>query len=194
MKNLRKPFPESARVAFTNSTGATLAAGSVVDLGWAFGVVVNDVTNGAEGLAETQGKFRLPKVDATAMARGDGVGWDGAEDEVVTAASGRPLGVVAEAAASDDTHVMVLLNVDPECYRGVVVGNAASAGLEVDLGFGAIPAGPVVVQSFSISGQVRTARTLTSLTYGTGGDAGKVTIITSAGAASDVHHIIAYRH
>jgi len=190
MKNLRKAFPQSTRVKFTNSTGSTITSGSVVDLGWTYGVTVNDVLDGNEGLVETRGKFQLPKVAATAFTAGQAVGWDGSE--VVVAGGGRPIGVVVEDAASSDATIMVALNESAEFFAGKVVGDA-SGGLEVDLGFGKIPAGVVIVQSSAVSGEARTLRPLTSWTALTGGDAGKISIVTSAGAATDEHHIYATR-
>jgi hypothetical protein len=106
------------------------------------------------------------------------------------AAKGNYLGLAAVAAVNPDTVVAVNINVPQPVSMVVATGNASGGGLLVDTGLGATPTGMVIVQSRDTTGA---PRTMSSLTWGSGGNLGKVTIVTSAGASSDTHHIIAVK-
>ena len=190
MRALRKGFPESERVQFLNSSGSTITSDEFVDLGGlGWGIAITDVLDGNTGVATRRGHMWLPKVAAVAFVAGQAVGWDGTNKEVIAATGGKPIGAVVTAALAADTKIMVDLNQPAESYRNQGGGSAA-AGLQVDLGFGVVPTGPVIVQSTTSAG---VPRAFTSVTLDTAGDAGKITITTTAGAADDIHHIIAHR-
>lgn len=189
MKTLVKALPHSTRRSSVNTTGSTIPSGTLVDLGDVWGVAVNDVADTQAGEFETRGWVRVVKTTGFTAARGQGIGWDAATSKAVLLSLGKPLGVAVKPAATADLVMIVDLNADPEVYRAQVVGDAV-AGLEIDLGFGAVPTGPVMVISRTTAG---VERVVTSVVLETAGDAGKITITTTAGAASDVHHVIAYR-
>lgn len=76
----------------TFTAGADYSSGDVVVLGNMLGVVVADVANGGTGVANVEGVFNLPKLDAAVIAQGEAVAWDvsaGAiDDGSITPAAG----------------------------------------------------------------------------------------------------------
>lgn len=110
-------------VEFT--AGADYSAGDGVVIGTVFGVVVNDVANGAKGLAKLTGVFRLPKAASQPWTVGAAIHWSAGSKACTTSAVGnRLIGFAVEAVGSGagETLGVVRLN-------GIAgVGNAVAVG------------------------------------------------------------------
>lgn len=107
-----KNFIQSGhRLTFT--AAADLTSGSVLVIGDYIGVVSYDVLTGEEGELSLTGVVSIPKVAATALAQGDTVYWDIADDEVNEDNLNPVAGTVHKAALAADTHVEVLLKHGP---------------------------------------------------------------------------------
>lgn len=116
-------------------SGADVALGQVVLLTDHIGIAIRPIEDGELGSLATAGKWRMHKVTELAIVQGDTVYWDldgvPAEDsgstagaistnpEVTITAGGAVAGVAAEAAALDDTHVVVELQI------GTLLGDTA---------------------------------------------------------------------
>jgi len=185
-------FPDSLVIDFTNSTGATITAWSLTRFGTMFGINLADIPNGKIGSMHLGGQFKVTKASGSGVtfALGQAVYWDTANKTALSTPNGNYLGLAAVAAVNPDTVVAVNINVPQPVSMVVATGNASGGGLLVDTGLGATPTGMVIVQSRDTTGA---PRTMSSLTWGSGGNLGKVTIVTSAGASSDTHHIIAVK-
>lgn len=109
MKNYVQP---GKVIPFT--AAANHAAGAVVRIGQILGVVKDDVLNGAEGLAEIEGVFTVPKVSGAVIAIGESLTWDASaaafDDNAATPATGDvtgPAAVAFEAAGNGTTTLAV---------------------------------------------------------------------------------------
>lgn len=192
MNGLKKAPDGAHAINFTNGTGSTIAAGSVVDLGsLGWGVVYSDIADGDTGVAWNRGWFELTKVTgaSSGFAQGETVFWDASNSRCDKTAVSKPLGTAVETVADGATAVVVNLNAGPEVFAKRVTGSGASPGIEIDTGFGEVPNGPIVVVSKTAAGVLRS---ITSVVEETGGDAGKITVITSEGAADDTHDVLVY--
>lgn len=191
MNNRRLDFPASTIINWTNSTGSTVLAGTLLDLGAnGYGIATADILNTATGAVYTSGRFELPKATGVTFAQGVSVGWDTANTRVQAATNGRPVGTLAEAALTNDTVAVVNLNGPPRSVAIGVVGNASGAGLTLNTGFGQTPTGCIIVQVTDAAG---VARVVNSITWLTGGSLGQVTIVTAAGAGTDKVNLLAVR-
>ncbi len=184
---IQKDFPESELYDWLNGTGSSVAAGTptlIAAHGW--GIPVNTIANGDRGTMILQGDSGLLAADtSTAFTDGQTLYWDGTK--LVTTAQGTPpigssVGAKLQATA---THT-VKLNRRGRIFTKRVTGSAA-AGLAIDTGWGVVITGPFSVVSRTSAGVLRT---ISSITSGTGGNAGKITVTTSAGAADDTHDVI----
>lgn len=105
--------------------GAAYLAGAGVVIGTLFGVVVNNVANGAQGHAKVTGVFSLPKVGSQAWTVGAAVHWDAGNNRCTTVATGNRLigcAVAAVGSGAGETTGVVRLN-------GIAgVGNAVAVG------------------------------------------------------------------
>lgn len=78
------------------------------------GVSKDAVANGAVGVAQISGVFRLPKATGTAMAAGTKPYWDATAKNLTTTSSGNtPAGEIHADAASADTFATILINGRP---------------------------------------------------------------------------------
>jgi len=96
------------------TAGATIVSGQVVRIGNILGVAVNDVANGAAGLASIDGVFTVPKVSAAVIGAGESLTWDASaaafDDNLATPAAGDVTGAAAvafEAAGNGVTSIAV---------------------------------------------------------------------------------------
>lgn len=102
-------------VNYTNSSGSTIAAGSIVATGHCLGVAITDIANGETGALRVTGKVTAPKVSAAVFSVGEKLVWDvsaGAfDDSAATPASGDITGgaVAAVAGANTETTCTVIL-------------------------------------------------------------------------------------
>lgn len=95
----------------------TRTAGQAALSGKIFGVAVNDVTSGADGVFATRGVFDITKTTG-AIAVGDPVYWDNTNKYLTTEAnSNAEVGVCTAAALSADTTVRVKLSGDAVTRR-----------------------------------------------------------------------------
>jgi predicted RecA/RadA family phage recombinase len=184
-------FPDSLVIDFTNSTGSTIAAWSLTRFGTMFGINNADILNGKVGAMHLGGQFKVTKAagGGVTFALGQAVYWDTANKTAVATPNGNYLGLASAAAVNADTVVAVNINVPQPVFEYQVAGSAAGGGLVIDTGFGATPS-IYVIQSRDTGGVLRT---VSSWTWGSGGNLGKVTIVTSAGASSDTHYIRAIK-
>lgn len=185
--NNRVINPDSAHaVRWTNDTGAEMASGVPTLLaGNRYGITAEPFAIGAEGVLHTAGVFELPKVDAVAFTQDQTLYWDAVAGEL-NIEGGIPIGrAYVAAGASDATAQVRLFDLDGAVKIAQFEGDASSAGLEVDLLTGVVPA-MFIVQSRTAAGVLRS---VTSVVPGTAGDAGKLTIVTSAGVATDLHAV-----
>ncbi len=90
--------------------GAAVESGDVLVIGDLLAIAIRDAKVGELAAADVEGIFEFPADDATAIAQGTIVYWDGAEivtDEVDNTYAG----VVASPKAETDAVVQVLINV-----------------------------------------------------------------------------------
>ena len=97
------------------TAGEALKSGDLIILGVTPAVVINDTADTAEGVAETEGVFRVPKVAGALMAQGTSVSYVTADKAVQTAAPNAGLGftgigTVWTAAIAADTEVLIKLS------------------------------------------------------------------------------------
>ena len=91
--------------------GSAVAAGAVVVLADLITVAPRPIAANALGAVAVEGVFKLPKASG-AISQGAIVYWDSANSNVTTTSSGnKRAGKAAEAAASGDATVPVLLNI-----------------------------------------------------------------------------------
>lgn len=88
-------------IDYTNGTGSTITANSVVVIGALIGIAIDDIANGAVGPVQIDGVFTLPKVSGAVIAQGETLTWDvsaGAfDDNLAVAAAGDITGAAAVA-------------------------------------------------------------------------------------------------
>lgn len=103
---------DADRIDFTNATGGTLNAGVGVLVGTMFGVVQNQVANGADGVMLTIGVFDLAKATGQSWTAGAAIYWDNsAKNCTTTVGSNTLIGKVVGSAASGDTVGRVRINI-----------------------------------------------------------------------------------
>ncbi len=93
------------------TAGANITSGSFVLVGVIGAVATTDIANGKVGAVQICGVFSIPKASG-AVTQGAKLYWDATNSVLTTTASGNTIvGVAAEAAASGDATVKILLNV-----------------------------------------------------------------------------------
>lgn len=173
-------------IEYSNTTGVTVTGGSVLDLGsLGFGIVVNDTLNGLVGMAYVAGRFQIGKTAGEAYAQGQTLYWDSVNKVVTSVQGSKAFGAAHKAALAGDTTAEVNLNERPEEVIMRVVGDASGGGLTIDTGFGVAPA-HYMIQSWTAA---FAPRTYTSVTPSGGGNAGKLVVVTTAGAGTDIHYL-----
>lgn len=190
-----KQFPECTVIDWTNATGADVAAGELIDMGvQGVGHADTKIVNGDLGAVSLRGCVYVTKQGGAGVtfAQGAPVYYDKQNKRASAAptAWGKCIGVAAYAAADADTEVKVNLNEVPvggRVFVRSVVGDGSGAGLTVDTNWGVDVTGCVFVISRQANG---TLRTITSITRLTAGNTGKITIVTTAGAGTDIHDIL----
>lgn len=110
-KNFQQP---GEVIDFTNSSGATISAGSVVRIGKILGVALVDIADGATGSVQISGVFVVPKVSGAVIAQGENLTWDASagafDDNAAVPATGDvtgPPAVAWEAAGNGVTSMAV---------------------------------------------------------------------------------------
>ena len=100
------------RVDYTPD-GAYVDAGDVVALNEMYGIATQDIADGDKGSLAVDGIFTMPKATGTGedIDQGDTVYWDGSV-ATETGSAGIYLGKCAADAATDDSAVDVLINVN----------------------------------------------------------------------------------
>lgn len=110
---LKAPYDKCDHIKFTNSSGATIEAGTWRIQGTVLGMVMRDVEDGAEGImivAVPYPGILMPKVDSvTAFAVGARVYWDIADGELNGDTANDAVGYAVAAAAATDAEVQVVL-------------------------------------------------------------------------------------
>jgi len=92
-------------------SGADLASGDFVLIGTIGGVAKTAIADGKTGAVHISSVFSVPKASG-AVTQGAKLYWNSTNSNLTTTASGNTfVGVAAEAAASGDANVKILLNV-----------------------------------------------------------------------------------
>lgn len=98
-------------IDYTNSTGSTIAGGTVVVIGARVGVVLKDIAAGATGSLQVKQVFVLDKKSGDTFVQGALAYWDATNKYITSTATSNTLaGYATVAAASADTSVWVALN------------------------------------------------------------------------------------
>ncbi len=103
-------------IRYTNSTGSTITAGSVVEIADSatdgmIGIAVTDIPDGEEGVLEVTGVHKLPKLTGVVIAAGTTAYWDDDPGGMTSlSTSNNKAGVFWEAAVSGATEVLVNIN------------------------------------------------------------------------------------
>ncbi len=93
------------------TAGADIASGDFVLIGALGAIAKTDIANGKTGAVHVCGVFSVPKASG-AVTQGAKLYWSAANSNLTTTASGNTfVGLAAEAAASGDASVKILLNV-----------------------------------------------------------------------------------
>lgn len=96
--------------ALNYTAGADIKSGDFVLIGAIGGVAKTDIANGKSGAVHIKGVFSVAKASG-AVTQGAKLYWNSTNSNLTTTASGNTfVGVAAEAAASGDASVKVLLN------------------------------------------------------------------------------------
>lgn len=96
--------------ALNYTAGADIKSGDFVLIGALGGVAKTDIANGKSGAVHVKGVFSVAKASG-AVTQGVKLYWNSTNSNLTTTASGNIfVGVAAEAAASGDATVKVLLN------------------------------------------------------------------------------------
>ncbi len=96
--------------ALNYTAGADIKSGDFVLIGALGGVAKTDIANGKSGAVHVKGVFSVAKASG-AVTQGAKLYWNSTNSNLTTTASGNTfVGVAAEAAASGDATVKVLLN------------------------------------------------------------------------------------
>lgn len=104
------------RLDYLNSSASDIEHFDVVAIGSRIGIAGADIEAGEVGAVYVEGVFELPKTDSTAINAGTVVYWDGtgitasADDGGSPATPYVPAGFATNAAAADDTTVLVKIN------------------------------------------------------------------------------------
>lgn len=139
MKTTVRKYPENT--IQRHVAGSAISSDDVVRVGARWGIAVNDIANGDQGIVETRGRHLLAKASG-AIALGATLWWDSGNSRVTaTQNDGPPIGVCAKAALTGDTAVEVDLNERNEILIRHVVTSAEDTAnvVAIDLGGGVDP-------------------------------------------------------
>ena len=104
-------YVQEGKTLNVNASGADIASGDFVPIGTIAGIAKTDIADGKTGAAHITGVFSVPKASG-AVTQGQKLYWNSTNSNLTTTASGNTIsGVAAEAAASGDSNVKILLNV-----------------------------------------------------------------------------------
>lgn len=198
MNNLIREFPHSEDLLYTNATGATITAGSVVIVGARALIATEDIANGASGMLAGRGSFKIPKTTGEgALAVGQRLGWDAINKKATTSFNGMVAGAtpgaffrVNEAAGTNDTEVIVALDNSRRRFsktHTVTAGEDAANQVDFVHGWGANPTGGIFAQIQAVGGTRRNPSNVTTPDVNTVrvADTGGGTLV-----AGDVIHVI----
>jgi predicted RecA/RadA family phage recombinase len=89
----------------------SIKSGEFLMIGIVAGIAKADIEKGEVGGVHITGIFRVPKANV-AISQGTKLYWDANKGNLTsTASNSNPAGIAAEAAASDDSHIKILLNI-----------------------------------------------------------------------------------
>jgi predicted RecA/RadA family phage recombinase len=139
---------DAIELQWTNSTGATVTAGTMVDLGTCFARAVADIASLAVGTVEAGGVFKIAKNTGISFVAGEQVAFDMTNNrcDKVGTANAKVAGIAYQSAASADTTMLVAVNVPRSGQSGstkIVVSsgqaaaNSANGQVTFDTGLGA---------------------------------------------------------
>lgn len=94
------------------TAGADISAGDVVVLGkFLVGIAVDDIANGASGVIDTMGIWKIDAVNNVAFTLGDVLYWNASTKKVTNVEAGLPIiGVAVAAKAETATYCYVAIN------------------------------------------------------------------------------------
>ena len=93
---------------YKNSTNAVIEANTIISLGTRIGIIGTDIAPNEVGSLHVEGIYQIPKEDATAIALGAAVYFDGT-GITATADGNTPAGYAVADAADADTVILVKL-------------------------------------------------------------------------------------
>lgn len=94
-------------IDYTNATGETIPANTVVLFGKHIGVAGGDIAPGETGALHVTGVFEIPKKSGTVLAMGDNIVY--AEGTGIDKATTDVMGYAVKAAASGDATAVVMI-------------------------------------------------------------------------------------
>lgn len=104
-------FVQEGKALNYTPSGADVASGDFVLIGAIGGIAKTDIADGKTGAVHVSGVFSVVKASG-AVTQGQKLYWNSTNSNLTTTASGNTIvGVAAEAAASGDANVKILLNV-----------------------------------------------------------------------------------
>ena len=104
-------FVQEGKALNYTPSGADVASGDFVLIGAIGGIAKTDIADGKTGAVHVSGVFSVAKASG-AVTQGQKLYWNSTNSNLTTTASGNTIvGVAAEAAASGDANVKILLNV-----------------------------------------------------------------------------------
>ncbi|MCH2547311.1 MAG: DUF2190 family protein [Alphaproteobacteria bacterium] len=104
-------FVQEGKALNYTPSGADVASGDFVLIGTIGGIAKTDIADGKTGAVHVSGVFSVAKASG-AVTQGQKLYWNTTNSNLTTTASGNTIvGVAAEAAASGDANVKILLNV-----------------------------------------------------------------------------------
>ena len=104
-------FVQEGKALNHTPSGSSLASGDFLLLGAIGAVATTDIADGKTGAVHISGVFSVVKASG-AVTQGQKLYWNSTNSNLTTTATGNTIvGVAAEAAASGDANVKILLNV-----------------------------------------------------------------------------------
>lgn len=95
---------------YTNGTGSTIAADTVIEFTDMIGVALGDIANGASGEVAVGEVWELAKETGVAFTQGQQLYWDATNNRLDATNTNIPAGKAAAAAASAATTAQIKLN------------------------------------------------------------------------------------
>lgn len=104
-------FVQEGKTLNYTASGADISSGDFVLIGALGGVAKTNIADGKTGAVHVSGVYSVPKASG-AVTQGAKLYWNSTNSNLTTTATGNTfVGVAAEAAASGDANVKILLNV-----------------------------------------------------------------------------------